>query len=257
MQRYTGFLKQAWHGLPAVRWPERGVVLPRISGDEKEVENVQLLWGWRSQSWDFRWEEQWLGSKAFCSKCERVNPKEKATAWDILIALISEHDIATSLKTKNTSAFIQGRLTTLFSCPQPPMPHRFFLSTLKHLCLYKIQPFLCGFFCLPWPAVAVGCFQSAQELLVTEFGNHFTLCPPKLPKEVLCLPEEAVCAELLSCRSTAWCLTTLKETTVTSHYLKSAGQTLGVFLFKKWNSFPCMENETYSVSQSFLERSVK
>lgn len=185
------------------------------------------------------------------------NPKEKTTAWDILIALISEHDIATSLKTKNTSAFIQGRLTTLFSCPQPPMPHRFFLSTLKHLCLYKIQPFLCGFFCLPWPAVAVGCFQSAQELLVTEFGNHFTLCPPKLPKEVLCLPEEAVCAELLSCRSTAWCLTTLKETTVTSHYLKSAGQTLGVFLFKKWNSFPCMENETYSVSQSFLERSVK
>lgn len=50
MQRYTGFLKQAWHELPTVRWPERGVVLPSLSGDEEEMEDVQLLWGWRIQS---------------------------------------------------------------------------------------------------------------------------------------------------------------------------------------------------------------
>jgi len=42
---------------------------------------------------------------------------------------------------------------------------------------------------------SVGCFQPAQELLVIGFGNCFKFCPPELPEEVVCLPEEPVCAE--------------------------------------------------------------
>ena len=41
----------------------------------------------------------------------------------------------------------------------------------------------------------MGCFQPAQELLVIGFGNCFKFCPPELPEEVVCLPEEPVCAE--------------------------------------------------------------
>lgn len=44
MQRYTEFLKQVWHELPTVTWPERGVALPSLSGNE-EVEEMFIFSG--------------------------------------------------------------------------------------------------------------------------------------------------------------------------------------------------------------------